>query len=414
MMIEFSQKQKEVWRNTIISRHRWNVSLGATRSGKTYLDYFKIPYRIRSAPDNGLILLLGNTKGTLERNILEPMRRIWTSGLVGIIGSDNKVDLFGRECYALGADKVNQVSKLQGAGLAYCYGDEITTWHEDVFQMLKSRLDKPGACFDGTCNPDNPGHWFKAFLDSDADIYQTPFVIDDNPFLDPDFVKSLKREYVGTVYYDRFILGKWKRAEGLIYPQFADNTKRFLLDDINPDDVIYAVIGVDFGGTKSAHSFTLTGFTQRYKQIVVLDEWYRPNGQNPLSPEQLSDAFVDFAKRAKSKYKVFEAFCDSAEQTLIQGLTIASVRAGLQIDVRNARKGPINDRIMFYNSLIGQNRLKVLRHCKALIRAMQDAVYDDKFKGGDRRLDDGTTNIDSLDSLEYSTETVQQDIIYLR
>ena len=118
MAIDFSQKQKEVWRNTVNARHRWNISLGATRSGKTYLDYYKIPYRIRSAPADGLILLLGNTKGTLERNVLEPMRKIWTGGLVGSIGSDNRVMLFGRECYALGADKVNQVSKLQGAGLA--------------------------------------------------------------------------------------------------------------------------------------------------------------------------------------------------------------------------------------------------------------------------------------------------------
>ena len=56
------------------------------------------------------------------------------------------------------------------------------------------------------------------------------FTIDDNPFLDPSFVASLKREYAGTVYYDRFILGKWKAAEGLIYQQFADNPDMYLTD----------------------------------------------------------------------------------------------------------------------------------------------------------------------------------------
>ena len=86
-----------------------------------------------------------------------------------------------REAYAIGADNLGQVSKLQGSGLAYCYGDEIQTWNEDVFQMLKSRLDKPTSCFDGTTNPDSPNHWFKKFLDSDADIYQMQFCIDDNP-----------------------------------------------------------------------------------------------------------------------------------------------------------------------------------------------------------------------------------------
>jgi len=86
-MIDFSRKQKEVWRNTIDMYHRWNISYGATRSGKTYLDYFKIPHRIRNAGHDGLILLLGNTKGTLERNILDPLRQIWTPLLVGHVGS---------------------------------------------------------------------------------------------------------------------------------------------------------------------------------------------------------------------------------------------------------------------------------------------------------------------------------------
>jgi hypothetical protein len=118
MKIDFSPKQKEVWRNTINRHHRWNISYGAVRSGKTYLDYFKIPYRIRNAGHDGLILLLGNTKGTLERNILDPLRELWTPLLVGHIGSNNKVQLFGRECYALGADKINRSASCRAP--AWC------------------------------------------------------------------------------------------------------------------------------------------------------------------------------------------------------------------------------------------------------------------------------------------------------
>ena len=132
--MSFSQKQTEYLMNC---NHRWNVKTGATRSGKTFLDYFVIPKRILKCRQNGLIVLLGNTKGTLERNILEPMRSIWSPELVGQISSNITVNIFGKKCYALGADKINQVSKLQGAAFEYCYGDEITTWHEDVFQMLE-------------------------------------------------------------------------------------------------------------------------------------------------------------------------------------------------------------------------------------------------------------------------------------
>lgn len=62
---------------------------------------------------------------------------------------------------------------------------------------------------------------------------------------------------------------------------------------------------------------------------------------------------------------------------------------------------------------MAQGRFKVLRHCTAAIKAMGEAVYDSKDPTKDVRLDDGTTNIDSLDSMEYSTESVQEDILYL-
>ena len=44
-----SDKQRQVWANTVEKHHRWNFSCGATRSGKTYLDYYKIPRRIQAA-----------------------------------------------------------------------------------------------------------------------------------------------------------------------------------------------------------------------------------------------------------------------------------------------------------------------------------------------------------------------------
>ena len=408
MNIEFSEKQKQVWRNTIDAHHRWNVSYGATRSGKTYLDYYKIPHRIRSAGPEGLILLLGNTKGTLERNILDPLRQMWTPALVGSIGSNNKVRLFGRECWALGADKINQISKLQGAGLVYCYGDEVTTWTQGVFEMLKSRLDKPGACFDGTCNPDRPGHWFKAFLDSDADIYKMAFTIDDNPFLPPSFVSNLKAEYRGTVFYDRYIKGLWTAAEGIIYRLLADNPGAFIVDE--PPAVAFANIGVDFGGSTSAQAFQCTGFLPSLQGAVTLDEYY---SKQPVDPAQLEAAFVAFVKKQLTAgYKVTEVFCDSAEQVLIRGLRNALIKEHIGIPVRNALKGPIVDRIRFYCLLMGAGRYKIMRHCTRTVEAFSTALWDSK-KLNDERLDDGTSNIDTLDAQEYSTEKYQKQMIDL-
>ena len=220
MMIQpiLSPRQNEFWRNCT---HRWNIKTGATRSGKTYMDYFLIMRRIKQFEKlSGLNVILGNTKETIRRNIILPMQEIYGARRVSDISSNNTCNMFGQLVYCLGADNVRHVNRIRGSSIKYCYGDEVTTWNQEVFDMLKSRLDKAYSIFDGTCNPEAPTHWFKKFLDSEADIYQQQYSIDDNPFL-PQVVKdNLKLEYSGTVYYDRYIEGKWALAEGLIYPMW--------------------------------------------------------------------------------------------------------------------------------------------------------------------------------------------------
>lgn len=403
LTLPLTNKQREYLRNC---SHRWNVKTGATGSGKSFVDFaLTIPKRIRSAKGQGLLAMLGNTKGTLERNILDPMREIWSPDLVGNISSDNTVRIFGKKVYALGADNKKHMARIQGATLEYVYGDEITTWSEEVFQMLKSRLRCEHSHFDGTCNPDNPHHWFKAFLDSDADIYQQNYVIDDGA-LPTSIVEELKKEYAGTVYYNRFILGQWAAAEGLIYRQFADAPSSYEVED--SPDIRLATIGVDFGGNGSAHAFVCNGITHDWSTVVTLDEYYR---KEVISPAQLEEDFVAFVRRCQTRWRVVEVYCDSAEQSLIQGFRVAAHKAGLRVDIKNARKGPINDRIRFWCMLHGAGRYKIAKGCRHLSDAFCEAVWDPRIVGKDVRLDDGRHNVDSLDACEYSMEPFMQDLI---
>lgn len=234
-----SEKQLEYWHN---AHHRWNIKTGATRSGKTYMDYFLIPRRLIAGDGKeGLNVILGNTRETIRRNIILPMQEMYGAKRVGNIRSDNSCMMFGQRVFCLGADNANHVDRIRGASIKYCYGDEVVTWSEDVFDMLKSRLDKPYSLFDGTCNPDSPQHWFYEFLQSDADIYQQAYTIDDNPYLDPEFVENLKKEYAGTVLYDRYINGLWVAAEGALfttYPGYTDDVT-FFRDGIAHIDAAY-------------------------------------------------------------------------------------------------------------------------------------------------------------------------------
>ena len=402
--------------------HRWNIKTGATRSGKTYLDYIVIPKRILKCTDNGLIVLLGNTKGTLERNILEPMRGIWSPSLVGNIGSDNTVRIFGRKCYALGADKINQVSKLQGAAFAYCYGDEITTWHEDVFQMLKSRLSCADSCFDGTCNPASPQHWFKKFLDSDADIYQQSYTIDDNPFLTADFVAHLKCEYAGTVYYNRFILGEWAIAEGLVYPAFGaqhivQNLPRCCT---HPDEAHGRYfISIDYG-TKNPFSAGLWCLANGVATRIA--EYYydgRKSGCTPRTDEEHYAALETLTRRTVTLYDGSVVQSTYPIEAMIIDPSAASMMECIRRHGRFVVRGAKNDVLSGIGvtaALLSAEKIKIHCACADCIREFKSYRWDEKaaedkvIKENDHAMDDARYFCYTVLRREFRMENWSADV----
>ncbi len=403
MSFQLSEMQKEYWNN---STHRWNVKTGATGSGKTFLDFYMIPKRIRATMGKGLIVLLGNTKSTLSRNVLDPMREIYGERAISDINNENVAYLFGKKVYCLGADKVNRVSKIQGSTIEYAYGDEVTTWNREVFEMLKSRLRCENSLFDGTCNPDGPKHWFKQFLDSDADIFQQKYTIDDNPFLPPKFVEELKKEYEGTVYYDRYIRGNWTRAEGLLFPQFADNPKRWNIDyeDALKLPISRVFIGLDIGGTKSHSTFVATGIVGNYQRQVRLAEKMIKHSKGTVDPDRLYAAYDEFQKELNSLYPAFpitHCFVDNEAQVIENGLRTFSKQKGYSTLVADCKKVEFTDRTLSYNYLFNTDKFMIVSvMCPKIIEALSTMVYADEKE--DELLDDYTTDVDTYDADFYS------------
>ena len=434
--MQLSSKQNEYIVN---ATHRWNIKSGAVRSGKSYVDTaFVIPFRIRERTGKpGLNVILGVSKESIERNVLQPMREIYTDKLVGTINSRNIARICGEDVYCLGAEKISQVAKIQGSSIKYCYGDEIAKWNPEVFQMLKSRLDKPYSCFDGSCNPEHPTHWLKAFLDSDVDIYLQQYTIFDNPYLPVTFVEQLCKEYEGTIYYDRLILGLWKRAEGAIYKRFADNPEAFrcgVADEISPDreyrqfrkeDITSIEIGLDFGGNQSGHSFVARGYTDDYRDVIALKSRRikAKDEEEDIDSNRLNELFCEFIQEVIDDYAICEkhgnyieycnvesVFWDNAETVLGNSIRNAVEKEFPWISVRPAKKRAINDRIRCTVKLMGAGRFFITKDCESLKTAFSDAVWNKEIIGKDERLDDGSTDIDSLDAFEY---TIERDMKYL-
>ena len=116
---------------------------------------------------------------------------------------------------------------------------------------------------------------------------------------------------------------------------------------------------------------------------------------------------MDFCLKIVNLYGFITCvYCDSAEQTLIAGIRTALRKAGLGwIRVENALKTTINDRIRFTQRMLGQIRFFYMENqCDSLIEAMTTALWNEKNLTEDERLDDGTSDIDSLDAFEYTFE----------
>lgn len=408
-MIKLSLKQIEYTRN---ATHRWNIKSGAVRSGKSFVDTANvIPERLITRIGlPGLVVIAGVSRETVERNVLQPMREIYGDRIGTIKPSTNTAILFGQEVYCLGAEKISQVAKIQGSSIKYCYGDEIAKWNKEFFEMLKSRLDKSYSCFDGACNPEYPTHWLKAFIDSDADIYLQHYRLFDNPHLPQAYVENLCKEYEGTVYYDRLIEGLWKRAEGAIYRKFADSPEAFIVKKID-DKIMKIVAGVDFGGNQSGHAFVATAFTRSGRVIPCMSKRViQKDYGKPIDSSVIDQMVCEFIADVERKYGVVnELYWDNAETVLGNTIRNAIAKKSPKTIVRPAMKTRIKDRIDATVRLMGADRLKITEDCESLKTALQDAVWNDKTKE-DERLDDGTSDIDSLDAFEY---TFERDIKYL-
>ena len=244
--------------------------------------------------------------------------------------------------------------------------------------------------------------------------------MEDNLTLSEKVKERYKRMFTG-VFYQRNILGLWVTAEGKIYTAFTkDNIidkKEWYAQDQNGkythplrNNISIVTMGVDFGGNKSSHAFNLTGFTRGFRQLITLKE---KRITEELTPNKLEEAFIDFVKESKAEYPTLtEIFCDSAEQVLIRGFKNAIRLNNIPVAVKNAKKGEIIDRIRFYCAMQNQLRYYILSDCKETIQAFDDAVWDEEKE--DVRLDDGSTNIDSLDAQEYSSEQYMTIMLDLR
>ena len=220
---------------------RINLLEGSVRSGKTWISLVKWAMFVRSRPQGELFMMVGKTREALQFNCI---------GLLeDLAGADFKCNarsnvgyLYGREIRLLGANDEKAASKIKGSTLAGAYIDELSEIPESFYKMTLSRLSVSGAVLLATTNPDSPNNYVFTDIIENENISRRcwKFLLDDNTFLPKEYIENIKKEYTG-VFFERYILGNWVIAEGLVYPDY-DNTVK-----TEPRDYTEYAVSMDYG-----------------------------------------------------------------------------------------------------------------------------------------------------------------------
>ncbi len=388
-----SEKQKKFLKDDLC---RINLLYGSVRSGKTWISLLKWAIWVGQQASDKQFLMVGKTITTLKRNCLVLLEELIGDNITYSI-SQKKAVIFGRTVWLEGANDERSESKIRGMTLMGVYIDELTQIPQDFYLMALSRLSEKGAVFLATTNPDHPKHYVKTeIIDNDLlDKQVIKFLIDDNIFLDETYKENLKKEYSG-VFYQRFILGEFVRAEGIIFPEFANNPDRWIIkrEDV-PKSFRSVEVGFDIGGNGSAYAMTCTG--QGYDGVQYRLKAEKRQAED-MAMDDIEKFVVEFCGEVEREYGVRVGIINCDHIAVI----VNTINDNTRYRAEFCYKPPLEDRVFLYSKLFSMDKIKFVDGmCDDLIDEMQNLVFDDR---SDRPipLDDGSMQIDTYDSACYS------------
>lgn len=392
----YTKKQRQLlglWKRKQL--RRINLLEGSVSSGKTWVSLVLWGFWVATMPADKLYLMCGKSLTTLKRNCLIPLEELFGRSNFQFSTSAKEAYLFGRRILLEGANDARSESKIRGLTLQGAYCDELTLFPKDFFVMLLSRLRVPGAKLIATTNPDSPEHWLKKdYIDrrTELDMLVVRFLLDDNTTLDPQYVTAVKAEYTG-VFYNRFILGEWCLAEGIVYPQF-DRTQHVRQLD-SPQGKWY--ISVDYG---TLNAFSAGLWCYDGKQAYRAAEWYY---SGRAQRRQLTNTqYLKHIQALAGGRNIEAVVVDPSAASFITELRQAgfTVRKG---------KNDVVDGIRRVSTALQQGKLLFSPACQDCIREFSLYRWDEKA-AEDRPIKE---NDHAMDDVRYFVNTVLRQPVTL-
>lgn len=430
----FGEKHKEYMRRCISATV--NVAEGSVRAGKTVDHVFVFASLLERSPDR-LHLATGATSAAAKLNLGDCNGL----GLEGYFKGRAKWSKYrGCECLRImtrtgekivifaGGKNADSYKKIRGNSYGMWIATEINLHHDS---MIKEAFNRQLAARERRVFWDlNPSSPTAAIYRDYIDLYaektargELPvgfynyghFTIYDNPTVSEKRLSEILAQYDrDSIWYRRDILGERCAAEGLVYPYFASHRGDVVIkrEELDPADIRFINIGVDFGGNRSRTAFAACAVMNKGGICMVADGAV-DGKKGEIDPVRMCEEFLGFVRRLRGRFPgvvVKYAFCDSEAQYLINGLRKYMRRSGDGIEIGESKKYKIRDRIDFVCSMMAQGRFRVTDDCEIIIRGLSEAVFDANAEG-DVRLDNFSSDIDILDAMEYSFERYMKTLM---
>ncbi len=409
----FSQKQRKIlnwWcEGSPVKDADGIIADGAIRSGKTIsmsLSYILWAMSCFVGQNFGMC---GKTIGSFRRNVLFWLKfmlrcrkykvedkRADNMVIISKNGIENYFYIFG------GKDERSQ-DLIQGITLAGCFFDEVVLMPESFVNQATGRCSVEGSKFWFNCNPDGPFHWFKVnWIDrrKEKNLLYLHFTMDDNLSLSEAIKERYKVMYTG-VFYDRYILGLWKVAEGIIYDMFdeAVHVVKAAAAQLIPGN---RYVSCDYG-TQNATVFLLWNkgmdkvwyctkeyyYSGREKKVQKTDAEYAADLKEWLDGEKIKAVIVD------------PAAASFIAELRKQGFVVIKA------------KNDVLDGIRFVATLLSLNLIAFYENCVNTRKEFATYSWDEKAanKGEDKPVKENDHCMDAVRYFGYTVMLKNRTII---
>lgn len=379
---------------------------GAIRSGKTSIMMWSFVNWAMNNFNHEKFAICGKTVGSAIQNVVIPFMNMTLANEKYIMkfkrsenmlyisygDTTNWFELFG------GKDESSQ-DLIQGRTLAGVLLDEVALMPQSFVEQAVGRCSVDGSRFWFNCNPSNPLHYFYTEWIQKAEqknVLYLHFDLEDNPSLSDKVLSRYKSMYSG-IFFERYVLGKWASAEGLIYDMFS--IERHVIDDLHTAGEYF--VSSDYG-IQNATVFLFWQKEMGTDRWVCVNEWYYSGRDNmkQKTVSELVQGLIDTLPLDDDGNAVYpkQVIVDPSASALIEELRRNKFHVV-------GAKNDVIDGIADVSTLLSQDKIAFTSRCKNTIKEFGLYAWDtkaSKTRGEDVPI---KLNDHAMDAVRYFVKT---------